>query len=152
MTPTPGEVAPSDRPRPTAPVAALHAATRGEGMTDSPHPGLSTTGKPDWSTHPTTHDNPLGATPTPYFSAVNSMRRTASASRTFGRYAVGLPADPGPRRLNSAHPKPGGETKRKISTPEAPLTGPTPTGMTSTASYEIRYLVTVRLYKDDQSC
>jgi putative ABC transport system ATP-binding protein len=52
------------------------------------------------------------------------MRRTTSASRTSGRCAVGLPADPGPRRLNSAHPKPDGETKRKISIPKRALDRP----------------------------
>jgi|SRR6185437_7175190 hypothetical protein len=80
------------------PVAALHATS--EGMTDSPHlRGLSTTGAPALETHPTrtpTATEPHRLT----FSASNSMRRTASASRTYGRFAVG------PSRARSWTPMP----------------------------------------------
>jgi hypothetical protein len=79
----------------------------GEGMTDSPHracphPGHRTGAR----TRP-----PPGTTPNP-FSAVNSMRRTASASRTSGRYAVGPRAGLCPDAIPGA-PKPSGETEKK---------------------------------------
>ena len=64
-------------------------------MTDSPTGGLSTSRDTrHWSTH--TDDPPPDhrEQPTHFFSASNSMRRPASASRTYGRYAVALRADP----------------------------------------------------------
>jgi hypothetical protein len=65
---------------------------RGEGMTDSPHQPVHTreTGLEHAPDHPR---RPQEQTPTP-FSAIKSMHRPTSASRTSGRYAVGLPADP----------------------------------------------------------
>ena len=60
-------------------------------MTDSPPPGLSTAGAPalEHAPDPETHHRPE-----PHrlvFSALNSMRRPASASRTYGRCAVDPP-------------------------------------------------------------
>jgi hypothetical protein len=63
---------------------------RGEGMTGSPI-RLPRTGKPALKT-PTTTLLPQAESRTSLFDlpALNSMRRTASASRPYGRYAVGL--------------------------------------------------------------
>jgi hypothetical protein len=58
---------------------------RGEGMNRQPsHPGLSTTGTPVLETDHRPRLN-HAQEPDHLSSAVNSMRRAASASRTYGR-------------------------------------------------------------------
>src|SRR5215208_1004151 len=103
-----------------------------EGMTDSPARGLSTAGAPALE-----HASNLFRTPNatePHrlvFSALNSVRRPASASRTYGRCAVG----PSGRSLTPT-PHPGAPksrrrtAKRKITQQNSGLTGPAPSGMT----------------------
>ena len=78
------------------PVAALHAAhTRRRDDRQPPPRGLSTSRDPGPGAAPDPHTRaPTGATPTILSSALNSVRRPASASRTCGRCAVALPGDP----------------------------------------------------------
>ena len=52
----------------------------------------------------------------------SSLRHAAPASRTCGRCAVGLPADPRPRHLDPARPKTGGATPKQCVNP--PLNSP----------------------------
>jgi hypothetical protein len=56
-------------------------------MTDSPTGGLSTSRNRLWTTHTTTPNYTREQRQDP-FSAFHSVRRPASASRTYGRYAV----------------------------------------------------------------
>jgi hypothetical protein len=60
------------------------------------------------------------------------MHRAAPASRAFGRYAVGLPADPGHRRLTrrAQTTANNGQTTTNTTT-QRDLTGPAPSGMTT---------------------
>src|SRR3954447_4456626 len=95
-------------------------------MTDSPHRGpVHQPGHRHWSTHPTsTPSHRPEPPPTRTFSALNSVRRLASASRTYGRCAV----DPaGPSLTPTPHR--GAPTSRrrnpgKRSTEELPVDRP----------------------------
>ena len=138
---TPASAARSPRlidPAHREPVAALHAAPRGEGMTDSPHAGpVHQPGTPalEHAPDPPTTEH-HGAAPTTLFSALNSVRRAASASRTSGRYAVGpagrsLTPTPTPARPTSRRRT----ARRKINDQEQGLTGPAPSGMTCITPY-----------------
>ncbi len=97
----------------------MPATTRGEGMTDSsPERGLSTSrGHLALEQPPRPQPtNPAGAAharldPPP----VNSMRRPASASRTYGRYAVTLRAIPDSAAYLNAPTSRRRTAKRKIS-------------------------------------
>src|ERR687897_26777 len=110
----------------------MPATTRGEGMTDSPQTGLSTSRnnlaleqppQPQPTKPPEPHA-PLDPPP------VNSMRRPASASRTYGRYAVALRAIPDSAAYLDAPTNRRSTAKRKISYHNGGLTGPAPSGMT----------------------
>src|SRR5918994_7086094 len=110
----------------------MPATTRGEGMTDSPKTGLSTSRnnlaleqppQPQPTKPPEPHA-PLDPPP------VNSMRRPASASRTYGRYAVALRAIPDSAAYLDAPTNRRSTAKRKISYHNGGLTGPAPSGMT----------------------
>ena len=75
---------------------------------------------------------PSGTVEDHRLSAPHSMHRAAPASRAYGRYAVGLPADPGHRRLTAVRPNNGGQRPQKDKQQNtADLTGPAPSGMTT---------------------
>jgi hypothetical protein len=122
MTPTPGEVAPlidPDRPH-----LSQHSMPppRGEGMTDSPQPGLSTPGKPDWNTHPITHHRPREQT-TPFSppSTACAVRRRRQGPPAATRSTSGRSLTPTPTQ---ARPNLTEKTTRKITTPRKGLDRP----------------------------
>jgi hypothetical protein len=78
-------------------------------MTDR-HPSLSNAGDPGHGAADI--PPPPGGTPKT-FSAPNSLRRTVLASRTSGRSAVGLAADPGPQHRLGAPQKPAEKRQKK---------------------------------------
>lgn len=101
---------------------------RGEGMNATPtgrahHPGTTLEQAHRHNPHPegptSSHTNRVEKNH--FLSARTSMRPEAPASRTYGRYAVGPRADPGPRRPYWARPKSGGEQEKKDHTPETQL-------------------------------
>jgi hypothetical protein len=79
-------------------------------MTDR-HPSLSNAGDPGHGAADI--PPPPGGTPKT-FSAPNSLRRTVLASRTSGRSAVGLAADPGPQHRLGAPKNRRRRAKRRI--------------------------------------
>ena len=91
-------------------------------MTDSPHLGLSTSRATGAGARTQTTHRPNTRSPTDAFlSPLNSLRRPASASRTYGRYAV----DPPGRSLTpGASPRRAREqaenSQEKIERPKAP--------------------------------
>ena len=72
-------------------------------------------GNRPWSTHSTIRPlpRPGGPTALPFLRLLNSMRRAASVSRTYGRSAVGLQPILGPDAY-SARLKDGGAKAKKI--------------------------------------
>ena len=79
---------------------------------------------------PTTTSTRPGSSPTSLISAVNSMRRPVSASRTYGRYAGAHSGAPGLRHLPRRVYKQAETVEERSNNKTPGLTGPTPTGMT----------------------
>jgi len=79
---------------------------------------------------PTTTSTRPGSSPTSLISAVNSMRRPVSASRTYGRYAGAPSGAPGLRHLPRRVYKQAETVEERSNNKTPGLTGPTPTGMT----------------------
>src|SRR5689334_8185980 len=99
-------------------------------MTDNPHTGpVHQPGHRHWSTH-TRPRAPKRTEPHRLaFSAPNSVRRPASASRTYGRCAVDPPGRSLTRRLPAARPTAGEEApERRSTTRTTGLTDPAPSG------------------------
>src|SRR4051794_19495778 len=80
----------------------------GEGMSDSPSRGLSTSREPALEHAPDHHGPEEHEEFTDPLSALNSLRRPASTSRTYGRCAV----DPSGRSLTPT-PQPGAPQCRR---------------------------------------
>jgi hypothetical protein len=104
----------------------LPAHRRGEGMTDSPPPGLPpAAGHRRWSTR-----QPPALPPTrqglrqPASPNSTASTRSACASKTYGRFAVSLTTDPGPPRLTGVYPYCVGESKIRTTTRPSPLDRP----------------------------
>jgi hypothetical protein len=99
-------------------------------MTDSPTKACPHPGKPDWSTHPTTQDNPEEHPPHSF------LRREQHAPNDVGvkdlRPLRGRPTGPilDPDALTRRAQNLTEKTKERSASPRGPLTGPTPTGMT----------------------
>ena len=84
-------------------------------MTDSPTGGLSTAGEPALEHALGPPDPSPDQEPTaPPFLRLNSMRRAASASRTYGRFAVGLRPILDPDAYLGAPERRRSKGKRKI--------------------------------------
>src|SRR4051812_33451541 len=115
-------------------VAALHAAPRGEGMTDSPPGPVHQPGHRRWSTHLDPH-HPSTREPPTFPLRLNSVRRPALASRTFGRFAVDpAGAIPDPNASSRRAQNRRRTARRKIKPgriPDSELAVPAPLGMTA---------------------
>ncbi|MCA1675220.1 MAG: hypothetical protein LC799_24520 [Actinobacteria bacterium] len=92
-------------------------------MTDSPSPGLSTPEDHTLERALDPHPRTPGATALA-FSALNSMRRAASASRTSGRSAVGLRPILDPNASTRRAQNLAEQPKRKITPPSTRLDRP----------------------------
>ena len=106
-------------------------------MTDSPHLWACPTSRATGAGARTRKDIAANtrSPQTRVFSALNSVRRPASASRTYGRYAVDPPGrslTPTPHPSAPKNRRRTGKEKIKDQEPGgAGLTGPAPSGMTA---------------------
>ena len=106
-------------------------------MTDSPHLWACPTSRATGAGARTRKDIAANtrSPQTRVFSALNSVRRPASASRTYGRYAVDPPGrslTPTPHPSAPKNRRRTGKEKIKDQEPGlAGLTGPAPSGMTT---------------------
>jgi hypothetical protein len=121
-------------------VAALHAAPRGEGMTDSPPGPVHQPGHRRWSTHLDPH-HPSTREPPTFPLRLNSVRRPALASRTFGRFAVDPAGSiPDPNASSRRAQNRRRTARRKIKPgriPVSELTVPAPSGMTASQARQM---------------
>ena len=134
MTPGSGEVAPSDRSRPTIPLRTASCRTPRRRNDRQPH-RQPRTGKPGTEDANDIVTQAESSTSNFDLPALNSMRRTAPPSRPHGRYAVGLRPSLDPDAYFDATNQDQEAPKQAKANAALVLTGPAPSGMTCGGRY-----------------